>query len=289
MICDPYRATGSGLVMSNAILKRYKMAAIDLDDTLLSRDKSIGPKNQLAVEALRSAGIKVVLASGRSLESMRPYYDQLRLSGPMVTTNGAYVRDPGNEVPLLKLPQPPDLAKRVIREGVNRSLSVVCCLEKEIYASEDSQWVQLYQRRTARRDVCFGLPADLPEREVIKVIWLSNPESIPAIYSDAQQLLGDSLNYIVTEPEYVEFMAKGADKSIGVHAVTEFYGFSQAEVLAFGDNNNDVGMLRWAGVGISVGNANEAARTAARFVGPVGPNEAESFADALDAFVTGNF
>jgi Cof subfamily protein (haloacid dehalogenase superfamily) len=271
--------------MGNAFLKRYKMAAIDLDDTLLSPEKAIGPRNQQAVEVLKSAGIQVVLASGRSLESMKPYYDQLGLSGPMVTTNGAYVRDPLTEIPLLKLPQPAELAKRVIEEGLKRSFSVVCCLEKQIYASENSQWVQLYQRRTARRDVRFELPGDLPDREVIKVIWLADPAVIGGAFLDAQQLFGDALHYIVTEPEYVEFMAKEADKSTGIQVVSKFYGFSQAEVLAFGDNNNDVGMLQWAGVGISVGEASEAARKAARFVGPIGSARSEAFAEAFEALV----
>jgi hydroxymethylpyrimidine pyrophosphatase-like HAD family hydrolase len=91
------------------------------------------------------------------------------------------------------------------------------------------------------------------------------------------------MNYMITEPEYVEFMEKNADKETGLRAIAKYYGISQADVLAFGDNNNDVGMLRWAGAGIAVGNANESARRAADFVGPgSGPN---SFAEALASFV----
>jgi Cof subfamily protein (haloacid dehalogenase superfamily) len=269
-------------IMSNPVLTKYKLAAIDLDDTLLAPDKSISSANKQAVEDLRSAGIHVVLASGRTAESMQRYYDELGLTGPMITNNGAFVKDPAAEEVLLRIALPADLAGRVINGGLERGFSVVCSLEGEVFASEESPWVNLYESRTGRRDVRHHLPENVKERQIVKIIWLSSPDRILNGLSSARELFADSLNYMITEPEYVEFMEKRADKSTGVKTVADFYGVSQAEVLAFGDNNNDVGMLRWAGAGIAVGNGSNSAKNAADFVGP--PGREDSFARALAAF-----
>jgi Cof subfamily protein (haloacid dehalogenase superfamily) len=265
------------------VLRKFKLAAVDLDDTLLGPDKSISPENRQAVEELQGAGLHVALASGRTAESMRRYYQELGLTGPLITNNGAFVLDPISGESLLRIMLPGPLASHVIQEGLDRGYSIICTSEHDVYASEESPWVKLYMGRTGRKTISYPLPDDLPARGIIKTIWLSSPATIKEAFVSARGLFGESMNYMITEPEYVEFMEKHADKEAGLKAVAEFYGIAQAEVIAFGDNNNDVGMLRWAGVGIAVGNANESARRAADFTGPgSGPN---AFALALASFL----
>jgi Cof subfamily protein (haloacid dehalogenase superfamily) len=267
----------------NLVLTKFKLAAIDLDDTLLGADKTIGSENRRAVEELRNAGVHVTLASGRTAESMRRYYDELNLTGPLITNNGAFVKDPSSAEPILRIVLPDYLASRVVQAGLERNFSVVCTVEGEVYASEESHWVGLYEQRTGRKDIACPLPDALWKRGIIKTIWLSSNERIREGFLTARKIFGESMNYMITEPEYVEFMEKHADKATGLKAVADYYGIPQTDVIAFGDNNNDVGMLRWAGTGVAVGNANESARRAADFVGPGrGP---DSFAQALASYV----
>jgi Cof subfamily protein (haloacid dehalogenase superfamily) len=265
------------------MLGAFKLAAIDLDDTLLGSDKSMSTANLEVVNTLLNGGIKVVLASGRTLPSMLPYHRKLGLHGPMVTTNGAFVKDPDQTDRLLSIPLPTTQSQQVIREGLDRSLAVICCTEACIYASESSNWIELYQSRTGRRDVSFALPQNIAEEEILKIIWTSDPDRIAGAFPMAKGLFGDSLNYMVTELEYLEFMASQADKWVGLREVADYYGVSQLETLAFGDNNNDVGMLGWAGLGVAMDHATLTAKQAAKVVGYSGDDRSAALARALAA------
>ena len=265
------------------MLSTFKLAAIDLDDTLLAPDKSISAANLEAVNNLLNGGIKVVLASGRTLPSMLPYHRKLGLHGPLVTTNGAFVKDPDETDTLLSIALPINHRRQLIQEGIDRGFAVICCTETRIYASESSNWTELYQSRTGRHDVIFALPRNIAEEEILKVIWMSYPDRIAGAFPTARGLFGDALNYMVTEVECLEFMASQADKWVGLREVANSYGFLQHETLAFGDNNNDVGMLGWAGLGIAMDHATLAAKQAAKIVGYSGSDKSTALARALAA------
>jgi hydroxymethylpyrimidine pyrophosphatase-like HAD family hydrolase len=100
------------------MLGTLKLAAIDLDDTLLGTDKSISAANLEVVKTLLDSGIKIVLASGRTLPSMLPYHRRLGLHGPLVATNGALVKDPEQHDRLLAIPLPTSQSWQVIQEGL---------------------------------------------------------------------------------------------------------------------------------------------------------------------------
>src|SRR5271165_3420693 len=106
------------------MLSTFKLAAIDLDDTLLAPDKSISAANLEVVNTLLNGGIKVVLASRRTLPSMLPYHRKLGLHGPLVTTNGAFVKDPDETDTLLSIALPIDHRRQLIQEGIDRGFAV---------------------------------------------------------------------------------------------------------------------------------------------------------------------
>jgi hydroxymethylpyrimidine pyrophosphatase-like HAD family hydrolase len=167
--------------------------------------------------------------------------------------------------------------------GLARSFAVICCTETSIYASESSHWIEIYQSRTGRRDVSLALPQNIAEEEILKVIWMSDPDRIAGAFPTAKGLFGDTLNYMVTEVECLEFMAAQADKWVGLREVANYYGVLQRETLAFGDNNNDVGMLGWAGLGIAMDHATLSAKQAAKVVGYSGGDKSAALARSLAA------
>jgi hypothetical protein len=76
------------------------------------------------------------------------------------------------------------------------------------------------------------------------------------------------LEVITTDPEFLEFTAVGVDKAVGVAAVAKRYGIEPAQVLTFKDGNNDVAMLKWAGLGVAMSNARPSAKALAALVSP---------------------
>jgi Cof subfamily protein (haloacid dehalogenase superfamily) len=259
----------------------YRLAAIDLDDTLLGPDKRIGEENAAAVRRLREAGVRCVLASGRRHENMIRYHRQLDLSGPVVSCNGALVRDAETNAVFHEQLMPADLAEEIVEEGDRRGVTQnYYHTDGGLYVREQTGWTDLYQQRTGSAVNVHGALESFGGASALKIIWIDAGERIAALRAEMEARYAGRLYITTTDPEYLEFMALGVSKAAGVALVAERYGIPATEVLTFGDGNNDVEMLEWAGLSYAMDHARPSARAAAARVAPPG-NPESSFARAV--------
>ncbi|MES2461068.1 MAG: Cof-type HAD-IIB family hydrolase [Armatimonadota bacterium] len=259
----------------------YRLAAVDLDDTLLGPDKIISAANADAIRRLRDAGVTVTLASGRRHENMIRFHRQLGLQGIIVSCNGAQVRDAETDEVFHQRLLPSEHASRVIEEGYARGLTQnYYHTDGAVYVREKTKWSDLYERRTGSEVVAVGDLRQFQGESVLKIIWIDAPERLGALRDHAQSEYPD-LYVTTTDPEYLEFMEASVSKAAGVAVAAARLGVSQSEILAFGDGNNDLPMLRWAGCGIAMADASDTVKQAADRVAPPG-NPETSFARAVD-------
>jgi Cof subfamily protein (haloacid dehalogenase superfamily) len=264
----------------------YRLAAIDLDDTLLGPDKRIGAANAAAVARLRERGVRVVLASGRRHENMRQFYRQLDLdTGVIVSCNGALVRDEHNGQVLHERRVPADLAAEVIEEGDRLGVTMnYYHAEGHLYVRELNRWTALYQGRTGSELEPIGDLVQLSGDRPLKIIWVADGALVEELFPAMRARFDGRLYTTVTDPEYLEFMAVGVNKAAGLAAAAEHFGVVPEEVVAFGDGNNDVEMLRWAGLGVAMSHGRASAKEAADRVAPPGDPESD-LARAVDALL----
>lgn len=263
----------------------YQLAAIDLDDTLLGPDKLIGPENARAVQALTTRGIHCVLASGRRHENMLRFHRRLGLSGPIISCNGALVMDPNTDEVLHRKLLPAELGAEIILEGDRLGITQnYYHTDGGLYVRQETGWTDLYETRTGSDVTVHGDLADFGGEAALKIIWIDAPEKIAALYQKFSTRYRGQLYVTTTDPEYLEFMAEGVSKAVGVQTVAEWKGVPQEQVIAFGDGNNDVPMLEWAGLGVAMAHGREAAKAAANLVAPEGDPET-SFARAVGALL----
>lgn len=259
----------------------YRLAAVDLDDTLLGPDKKISEANAEAIAELRRRGVRVVLASGRRHENMIRFHRLLDLDGPIVSCNGAFAQDAETGEVLHEHLVPPDLAAEVIAEGTRQNATLNFYHPNgELYVRERTQWTDLYQRRTGSDLVVFGDLAPLSGVSPQKIIWLDDGARVAGLLPEMEARYAGRLYITVTDPEYLEFMAHGVSKAEGVAAIARHYHIDQSEVLAFGDGNNDVPLLEWAGLSVAMSDGRDSAKAAANHVSPPGHPET-SFARAV--------
>ncbi len=264
----------------------YRLAAIDIDDTLLGPDAEISPENREAIARLQERGILVVLASGRSHANMLPYHRALALpDGPIVSAQGAVVRESSRgEVWHLSAMESAAVTDVTLR-GRELGFSVLHYTLDAIHIDGYSEWQAIDQRRNATP---HELVPDLltgPVAAITKIIWMGSVSHIARMVPEAHRTLGHRVAVIPTDPNYLEFAAFGLNKSVGLSALATRLGIPRESVLAFGDGMNDVEMLGWAGCGIAMSHARDAAKAAARFVAPDGPH-ASSLARAVDLALT---
>jgi len=263
----------------------YRLAAIDLDGTLLNHDRGISDENKAAVEKLRANDITVVLASGRKHEDILRFHQELGLESPIVSCHGALVKCPQTEEIISNRCIPQDIVSHLVKQAVENDLSWVVYDERGVHLSKSEYWLAEYIRRT-----CFGSPNVCESHEEYvfthaeKVNWMGDAEMILDQFKCMTESFAGKLTSVITDPDHLEFTLHGADKATGLMDLTERMGITRHEVLAFGDSNNDIPMLSWAGLGVAMHHGTAQARMAAKMVSPAG-DEGSSLARAVDAIL----
>ena len=258
----------------------YRLAAVDLDDTLLGPDKKVSTENLAAIEALRRRGVRVMLASGRRHENMIQFHQQLGLEGFLVSSQGALAKHGETGEIIHRHFVPAELAAEVVAEATEAGHTIIYYHEEGGFVDRRNAWTDLYALRAAKEVIEVGDLRRLAGYSPQKVLWVAAPEEIDAMFPEVNARYRGRMETLISEPEYIEFMADGVTKAAGIAAVAERYGIDRSEVLAFGDGNNDVSMLAWAGLGIAMSEGKESAKAAADHVSPPG-NPETSFARAV--------
>jgi hypothetical protein len=258
---------------------RFRLAAVDIDDTLVGPDGVISPGNAAAVARLLAHGTRVVLASGRSHANMLPFHRALGLPpGPVISAQGAVVQDSDTgAVRFSHAIRDAELAE-VTRDGRARGFAVQHYRPGGIHVDTRTRWTEYDQTRNSEPHVhvadllTSGKQGGLP-RDVAKIIWLGDPDAIAAAVADTHARYDARLAVTRTDPPYLEFSAPNVSKATALAEVAAALGATRAQVVAFGDGNNDAPMLAWAGLGVAMPHAGAMARAAADVVGPEGDPE----------------
>ena len=257
----------------------YRLAFVDLDDTLLGPDKEIGDANLAALDRLREAGVQIAIASGRhhlNITALR----QLEAKEWVLSSHGSVVRHTHTGEVLAEVNVDPALVEELCERASALDSSVIVYHRDGAYIERSTEWTELYAREAgwSPRRANFET---LDPAGFQKVIWSDHPDRIKEWAPALKEEFADRLNVLITNPELLEFFSPSANKAIGAQTLARKLRIRTAETLAFGDGNNDVELLRWAGLSVAMNHGRETARTAARLVTPPGPPES-AFARAVE-------
>ena len=238
---------------------RYKLVAIDLDETLLGPDHLISARNAEAIGKVRALGVKVCIASGRMHESTLAFANALELETPIISYNGAMVKDFRTGEVWLHTPLAAEPAQVVMDFCEQNNLQLNCYTHDRLYSKEETDWLKLYLDRTGSP---WEIRPDFPEflRGVspTKLLIVNTPEYTDSLVPYFKEIFGDTVYVVKTTDEYLEFLSPAASKARALAFVAERYSIAQSETVAFGDSYNDIPMVEWAGLGVAVGNAKPA-------------------------------
>ncbi|MFY9486886.1 MAG: Cof-type HAD-IIB family hydrolase [Bacillota bacterium] len=266
---------------------RVKLIAIDLDYTLLDRRFELSDRNKDAIARARDSGIIVTLATGRMLVSALPFANALGLRGPLITYNGAYIRSLDPDRVLSHTPVERAHALEVIRFAAKEDLHCSIYIDDRLYMSKNGWEARMYTTN-CRVDGIYepDLESVLEKADTppTKVLLIGEAERMPEVEQRLKGIVSGEAYVTSSVPEYVEMMNKNVSKGRALALVADYFGVSSSEVMAIGDRYNDVDMLRYAGVGVAMGNSSDEVKSAADLVVP--SNDEHGVAVAIDTCLT---
>lgn len=247
-------------------MANYKLLALDLDGTVLTDDKKITEATRKWIRKAVDEGVTVIFSTGRGIQTAGAIWDDLALDAPMVMVNGAEIwKGPGQ-----------------LWERHFISRDDIRWLHEQAMAAEAKFWGYSVESLTHKKDwteemferdwLKFGMHhADLDEIQKLREL-LQNRESIEITRS---------------APINIEISLKGISKETGVRRVCELLGITMDQVMAVGDNLNDQRLIRAAGLGVAMGNADEELKQIANVV--TESNEEDGVAKAIERYLLGAY
>lgn len=245
----------------------YRLIALDMDGTLLNEEKTISSENRKWMEEAGKAGVTVMVSTGRGRQSTMPYIEELGLTSPMILVNGSEIWH-----------SPDKLHKRTV-------MPVEWVQELRRIALEYDVWYWAYAVEGIMNRENWPATADL-ERAMT---WLKfgfyseNPVKLPAIRTMLEGW--GTLEISNSHPFNIELNPKGASKGSGIRQVCGLLGLEVSQVIAMGDSINDLSMIREAGLGVAMGNAQDEIKAQADVV--TASNEEDGVARIIREYIFG--
>ena len=256
------------------------LIALDLDGTLLDPEDRVSQANRLAIAAALTEGVRVVLVTGRGVEAPAQIARDLGLTLPVICCHGALTKDVQTGRTIGHIPVPLVYAKPMLEYAEQHGLHVGVYIEERFYrlVGTHRYFPDMYGPEwndvTSFKDVPHVAPTFL------RFLGGQAVEGVRNTFADLPlhfkfETWGEFEECAVT--------SRDATKKRALVQLCEIYGIPRENVLAIGDSRNDVSMLRWAGIGIAMGNADVDVR---RTIGRVtAGNDDDGVAQAIEEYV----
>lgn len=237
-------------------MKRH-LIVLDLDGTLLTDEKTISEKTKLTLMKAKEAGHQVMIATGRPFRSSSLYYDELMLTTPIVNFNGALVHHPKNKSWQMKH-SPMDI--RVVHDVVDsvdkyQYQNLIAEVMDDVYIhTEDNTFMDIFNMGDP--NVLIGnLRGNLNEDPTSLLIHATE-ENVPGIRQHLEDVHAELIDHRRWGAPFhiIEIVRKGLNKAVGISHVAKDLGIPRDRIIAFGDEDNDLEMIDYAGIGVAMSN-----------------------------------
>jgi Cof subfamily protein (haloacid dehalogenase superfamily) len=242
------------------------------------------PRTRRAIAAVRARGIPFVVVTGRMFRSVRPYLDEAGIADPVVCYQGAVVAEPASGRFLRHEPIPLELARDAIAAVEGEGFGLNCYVDDELYVASATAEARRYAEFQHIPIRVVGPLLDWLEAPPTKLVTIGDPHALDALEERMKARFDGRLFIAKSLPYFLEFASADVTKGAGMDFVARHLGIARERTVAFGDGENDVELLEWAGFAVAVANAHERVLARADYVAP--PADEEGVAQVLEALVS---
>ena len=249
-----------------------RLLVLDIDDTIAGRSNTVSDQVRQAIKLVQSKGIRVALATGRMYYSAKRFHELIASDLPIVAYNGAWIQCPLTGVRHHHFPVNSDISYQLFdyfqQSNWSNKLEIHCYIDDRLYVQEITKKTEIYRQRSGIEPVLVEDLRSILEQETTKILAIGEPKSIGKLLSSLQAIYPREKLYLTqSTPIYFEATHPQASKGFGVRFLAEkLLGITSDQVMAIGDNFNDLEMLEYAGLGIAMGSAPEAVKKVSQWV-----------------------
>lgn len=263
----------------------YKLVALDLDGTLLKEDKTISERTKEAITEAKKRGVKIVLSTGRPVQGVKNYLEYLSLDSEddyVVTYNGAVVQNVKGKVIAKTLITHEDVFEL---DKLSRNLKVnIHAFDFDgVITPKNNKYTQLEVdiNHVDLRETSFDTIPD--DAEMIKVLFVEEPDVLEKAIKKVPDYFKKKYTMVQSAPYFLEFLNKKVNKGTGVELLAKCLDIDKKEIICIGDAGNDVHMIKYAGLGVAMGNAFPEVKAVADYV--TSTNESDGVAKVIEKFI----
>ncbi|MFB3169059.1 Cof-type HAD-IIB family hydrolase [Neobacillus sp. 179-C4.2 HS] len=245
------------------------LIALDLDGTLLKDDKTISEKTKKVLSKAREEGHVVMIATGRPYRSSEPYYHELGLDTPIVNFNGAFMHHPldaswGH----FHAPLDVKVAKDIVEACRSfHFYNIIAEVIDDVYFHyHDEKLLDIFSM--GNPNVTTGDLRNYLNDSPTSLLIHTEEEELKNIRKHLSDVHAEVIDHRSWAAPWhvIEIIKTGISKAVGLKKASEYFNIPAERIIAFGDEDNDLEMLEYAGRGIAMGNAIDKVKTIANEV-----------------------
>ena len=260
--------------------KNIKLVVTDIDGTIMKINEDLEQKTIETFEQLKAAGIKVVIATGRMYIAAQNIVQTLNLGTPLICYQGAMIQD-ANKI-YFEQSVPKITAGSIIDDLRSYNAHINLYIRDRLIVESDDKYIKEYAGdRTIPYEVVPDIKAELGDATKLLAID-EDADKVTKIRDDMCKKY-PALNIVKSTDYYCEFVNNKADKGIAIKFLADMWGIKRDEILAIGDQDNDIEMIKAAGFGVAMGNGSSAIKSVADYICP--PVDEFGFSQTMEKFV----
>jgi Cof subfamily protein (haloacid dehalogenase superfamily) len=267
-----------------------RLLVVDVDGTLVGADRQISPRVRRAVEESRRRGVQIALSTGRPWFGTKQYVDALQLDGFHIFDSGASIVNPHTREQLFRHGLDRAFSRDILAAVRHAGLHLEVYTSERYYVEEDTEHTRIHSQVMGSPPVIIPLDKVIEREDVVKMelVALNEPEraQVQALTARfAEHIDTGSAGAPGTQAEFTNILAKGVNKGEALARLAEHAAIPTAQVMAVGDGMNDEPMVRFAGVGVAMGDGPEDLKRIANWV--TATVEQDGLALAIERYILG--
>lgn len=279
-----HSATETTTPATETTQRDIKLIAVDVDGTLLNNDHSLSDRNRQALLRAHEAGISVVLATGKTRAGAESIIAALNLTTPGIYVQGIIVYNPDGSVRYQETLDPITI-RRVITFAEQRGFDVLAYSGNRLVMKlVEDRHLAITRYHEPTPESIGPLVNHLETLPINKLLIFGAPRKLAALRWQLEKILDGQAGFTSTNVlDTLEILPPGASKGKALKVLIHEMGITPAEVMAIGDGENDIEMVKLAGLGVAVANANPKLKAIADVV--VSSNDEDGVAEAIERYV----